>query len=92
MHNHHFPTLYHIFPLLRLRKSLFFSEVKYIANGIYKFTQVLTIFGTKLIKLAAGKQIINSNSTKKRFTVASKPFAAATTLSQYFISSSLGCG
>ena len=53
-----------------LAYSLFFSEVKYIANGIYKFTQVLTIFGTKLIKLAAGKQIINSNSTKKRFTVA----------------------
>lgn len=50
--------------------SLFFGEVKYIANGIYKFTQVLTIFGTKLIKLAAGQQIINSNSTKKRFTVA----------------------
>ena len=54
--------------------SLFISEVKYIANGIYKFTQVLTIFGTKLIKLPAGKQIINSNSTKKRFTVASKLF------------------
>ena len=61
--------------ILLLERSVYLSvKVKYIANGIYKFTQVLTIFGTKLIKLPAGKQIINSNSTKKRFTVASKLF------------------
>ena len=59
-----------IFSPLFLLFSVYLSvKVKYIANGIYKFTQGPTIFGTKLIKLPAGKQIINSNSTKKRFTV-----------------------